>query len=304
LLLAACVLLLEPSGRVWRWPEEIPLMMIRIRLGLHLARESLRVLRTDRSLVLFPFASIVSAIAAFNLVAVIGVAIAAATQVKLLVIPGLLAGAYAATYCAIFCNVALAGAVQLSLGGRDTHFSDGWAAARKRRSLIAKWAGVQLLFGVVAAVLDGSRAGSTGVALARRVAGSVIGAGWAVATFFVVPVIALEGLGPRAALRRSYSLVKEKWGEGLTGTAAIGFAVFVVAFGPLSALFAGASALDTNVSHVAGGIAYFVAMTAFVASCALGSTLSAIFRVELYRYSVDQHPTKQFATDDLEAAFS
>ena len=41
----------------------------------------------------------------------------------------------------------------------------------------------------------------------------VVGVAWSVATYFVIPVIALEGLGPRDALRRSSALVREKWGE-------------------------------------------------------------------------------------------
>ena len=45
---------------------------------------------------------------------------------------------------------------------------------------------------------------------------------WGLATFLVVPIVALEGLGPLAALDRSASLFRQKWGEQLVGTASIG----------------------------------------------------------------------------------
>ena len=54
------------------------------------------------------------------------------------------------------------------------------------------------------------------------------------ATFLVVPILALEGLGPLAALDRSSALFRAKWGEQLAGTASIG--VLFAPFGILPAV--------------------------------------------------------------------
>jgi hypothetical protein len=43
----------------------------------------------------------------------------------------------------------------------------------------------------------------------------IIGVVWSIATFFVVPVIAYENLGPIAAFKRSALLMKEKWGQSI-----------------------------------------------------------------------------------------
>ena len=40
--------------------------------------------------------------------------------------------------------------------------------------------------------------------------------------FFVVPVIAYEGLGPIGAFKRSSQIMKQKWGESLAGTFSLG----------------------------------------------------------------------------------
>jgi len=89
---------------------------------------------------------------------------------------------------------------------------------------------------------------ATGKAAAAA-ASSVVRAAWSVSTFFVIPLLALEGLGPGDALKRSVSLIRERWGEGLGGSASIGLAVFLVAVVPLYVLFQLTYAvLDVNVA--------------------------------------------------------
>ncbi len=89
---------------------------------------------------------------------------------------------------------------------------------------------------------------ATGKAAAAA-ASSVVRAAWSVSTFFVIPLLALGGLGPGDALKRSVSLIRERWGEGLGGSASIGLAVFLVAVVPLYVLFQLTYAvLDVNVA--------------------------------------------------------
>jgi hypothetical protein len=63
------------------------------------------------------------------------------------------------------------------------------------------------------------------------VAGDVIagiaGVAWGLVTFLVVPVIALEGLGPWASVKRSGALFRQRWGEQISGNFAIG-GIFVL----------------------------------------------------------------------------
>lgn len=47
---------------------------------------------------------------------------------------------------------------------------------------------------------------------------------WSLATLFAVPVLAYENLGPRATLRRSSELFRQRWAEQTGGLIAIGFA--------------------------------------------------------------------------------
>ena len=67
----------------------------------------------------------------------------------------------------------------------------------------------------------------------------LIGIVWSIATFFVVPIIAYEDLSPIQAVKRSMQLMKEKWGESLGSTFSFGLLrilAFVVVCVPLYAL--------------------------------------------------------------------
>ena len=187
------------------------------------------------------------------------------------------------------------------MDGRDTTAADGLAVARERRGLIAKWALVQFAAGVLVKVAQYVAGDSIAGRLVAVVSG-LVGAAWSVSTFFVIPVLALEGLGPGAAMRRSVSLVRERWGEGLVGSAAIGLAVFLVAALPLASLFSLASAMIELDPAVGAGFGV-LAILALIATFAMSSGLGVIFRVELYRYSTEGHATGGFAEEDMVAAF-
>ena len=60
-----------------------------------------------------------------------------------------------------------------------------------------------------------------------RIVIGLLGVAWSIATFFVVPVIAYENLGPIDAFKRSTSLMKQKWGESLGGNFSFGILQFV-----------------------------------------------------------------------------
>jgi len=275
--------------------------MGRIRTGWRLAKDSWAVLRADRSLAVFPALSTAFATVALALTLTPGLVWSEAVDQDWIVLPFMVVGAYVTTFFVVYFNVALAGATRLSMDGRDTTVADGLAVARERRGLIAQWAFVQFAVGAVIKVLQYVAGDSMAGALVAIVS-SLAGAAWSVTTFFVVPVIALEGLGPGDAMRRSVGLIRERWGEGLVGSAAIGLAVFLVSVLPLAFLF-GAFSAAAEVSPALGAVFGVVAVVALIATLAMGSALGVMFRVALYRYGTEGQLTAGFAQEDMAAAF-
>lgn len=275
--------------------------MTRVRTGWRLAMDSFRLLKADSSLLVFPLISTALITIALALTMTPGLVISEAADRDWIVLPFMLAAGYATVFLAVYFNVALAAAVRLSMGGRDTTAADGLAVARSRRGLIAKWAVIQFVLGVLTRVAQ-RVIGDAGGALAAVLLG-LTGLVWTIASFFAVPLLALEGLGPRDALKRSMGLVRERWGEGLVGHSVINTAVLVVAALPLIFLLNFAVAL-IDINKVAGGIAGVIFIVALVATCVFGSALSLIFRVALYRYATEGQVAAGFAEQDMTGAFA
>src|SRR5690349_11883495 len=110
--------------------------MGRVSRGWRLARRSWSILRADSSLAIYPALGIVVAMVAFWAVAGVGIAIGQSASASWLTVLFLLAGVYAATFCVVYFNVALAAAAQQSIDGRDTGLRDGLRVARTRTGVV------------------------------------------------------------------------------------------------------------------------------------------------------------------------
>jgi hypothetical protein len=108
---------------------------------------------------------------------------------------------------------------------------------------------------------------------------------WAVATYFVLPVLVVEGLGPVAAIKRSSALLRRTWGETAAGGAGLG-ALGLVAAVPFMIIIAGGVAMAVNTGNGMFAAANFAVAIAYIvaASVAMG-TLGTIFRAALYVYA-------------------
>lgn len=275
--------------------------MGRVRTGWRLARTSWSILRADSSLTMYPAVGIVVAMVAFWVVAGIGITIGQAASASWLTVVFLVAGIYAAAYFVVYFSVALAAAAQLSIDGRDTGLRDGLRVARTRRGIVARWALLEVALGLLLSLIGGLLSDAGARTFANFVA-AISGFAWSIASLLVIPILALEGLGPRDALTRSVDLIRSRWGEAVVGRTGIGAVVFVIAVLPLCGLSVAATELDPANPALAG-VAYALFALVAIVAIVLGSALSVIFRVELYRYATTGELTGGFARRDVEAAF-
>ena len=257
--------------------------------------------RRDRSLMVFPVFGGLAGLVVLAIFGGGGAGLYASTDSEPAAIVVLVVGAYVLIALSIFCNVALTACATRSLEGEDTTPGEGFAAARGRLGPIFGWAGLQLVVGGLINLAQMFLREGAG-----QIVGAVIGGlanlAWSVATFFVIPIIALEGLGPKAALKRSLAVVRERWGEGVTGTFAIGGLVFLVAFLP-GAVLIGIGIGLTSSAGVAAGILIGVGAAVCVIGAVVQTALLAIFKVALYRYATEDRVFADFDRDELSAAF-
>jgi len=269
--------------------------------GWALAKASWALLRSHKSLIAFPILGSIFGFLAAILLFAPGLAIYAADEkASWAMIPFGLLAVYAATFFAIFFSVALAANTVKAMNDEPVSVGSGVAAARERLGVIAAWALVQLTVGLILNAIQ-SAINEKGGALVAGLVSGLAGFAWAVATFFVIPVIALEGLTPKAAVKRSSKVLKDRWGEGVVGSSAIG--IFGLPFVLLAMLcFAGMVGVSND--SVAAAIVFAVLGVAlFFVAILLISSLQAVFRVVLFRYAQDGSVPAGWDESALAAAF-
>lgn len=205
---------------------------------------------------------------------------------------GLLAITYfLLAFIVIYFNAALAGAAMVRLAGGQPTMGDGFRMANQRLPQIAGWALISATVGLILQVLRSqSRDNMIG-----QIALSIVGGVWAYLTFFVVPVLVAESMGPIAAIRRSSSLFKRTWGEQVVAN----FGFSIVGF--VSALVAAIPAIViAQVSPVAGIAVGVVTVGMAIATV---STLETIFKAALYGYVADGRVGDGFTREALDSSY-
>ncbi|MCX6651302.1 MAG: DUF6159 family protein [Methanomassiliicoccales archaeon] len=126
-------------------------------------------------------------------------------------------------FTVIFFNVALVACSMKRLEGGDPTVRYGLGFAAGRLKVILKWALVAATVGLILKSIS-SRSGAMG-----KIVIGFIGAAWSIATYFVVPVIAFEDVGPFQAIKRSLGILRGTWGEGLLSNLGLGLIFFALA---------------------------------------------------------------------------
>jgi hypothetical protein len=199
----------------------------RLSNGWQLALNSFAVLKANRQLIIFP---VLSAIAMLLVISSFVVAMFASTgwdaeslrQQSAVANYTILFLYYLVNYfVVVFFNTALVHCTHLYFNGEEPTVAKGLRFALTRIGAIFSWAIFAATVGTILRAIQ-DKVGTLG-----KIITGLIGIVWSVATFFVVPIIAYENLGPIAAFKRSASLMKEKWGESIGASFSFGIIQFL-----------------------------------------------------------------------------
>jgi hypothetical protein len=269
--------------------------MGRIRRGFELAGRSWQTLRQDRDLITFPILGGVVTIllaAAFWLPSWAIMRDGANAGGVILAAVGL----YVVTFAGVFFSVALAAAASRVLDGEDVTLGTGIAVARERIPQIAGWAGVVASVNLVINALESRFEGLGAILLGG------LNVAWRLVTFLAIPVIALEGLGPGKTLKRSAALFRQRWGEQVAGQVGIGAAVFLVGILPAILVIVIGGAIASSGAAIAGGVIIAIGILVAIVAAIIGTCLSQIFGVALYRYAARGEVAGPFTSEELASA--
>ncbi|MGH9410728.1 MAG: DUF6159 family protein, partial [Vicinamibacterales bacterium] len=179
---------------------------------------------------------------------------------------------YVVTYAiGIFFQAAVvAGATERMRGG-DPTVGSALAAAGRRFGPIFMWAVVAATVGVLLKAIQ-DRVGFVG-----KIVAALLGAAWALATFFVVPVLVLEDRSIPDSFKRSVSVFRQTWGETVVGGTTLGAAA-VCAWLTLIAI-TGLLAMAIGVAAVAVFCVGAVLLMIFF------SALQGVYVASLYQFA-------------------
>ena len=188
---------------------------------------SWKVLQLDRELIFFPIMGTLGAI----VVGVIAAGVFAGTgtfdrlgsgetEFNVVDLVVTLVAYFGGLYMVIFFNAALVAAARERLEGGDPNVMSGIRAVRGMWLAILGWTIITGTVGLILQALQSmARENSHGVMrIVAIIIVSLLQTAWAYITFFVIPVLVVERVGPISAIRRSGRLLRQSWGEQLTAS--------------------------------------------------------------------------------------
>lgn len=206
---------------------------------------------------------------------------------------------YLVTYTiSIYFNTALIGAAMIRMDGGDPSMKDGFDIANSRIGKIIGFAAMSATVGVVIRVLQ-ERGGIVG-----NIVSWLGGIAWTVATFLVIPVLITQNVGPIDAVKRSASLLRETWGEQITGNWSIGGVFFliyllVIIIGVALGFVAGA-VLESTTALIA---VVSLVVIAFIIVAIIQGALNGIYQAALFRYADTGTAPDDFDINLIQGAF-
>lgn len=193
-----------------------------------------------------------------------------------------------AYFVIIFFNAALISAALERLRGGDPNVGSGLRHALAHIGPLFGWA---VIAGTVGLILQLLKSRNNGLA---RIAIQIVGGIWEFITFFVVPILVTEKVGPFTAIKRSKDLIGKTWGRQIT--ASFGFMLVYIVAIVIAVIPAFIVGLIVPIAGIVVGVV--------TVSLAIGAVqaLEGIFKAALYEYARGEVPLG-FAKETLANAY-
>jgi hypothetical protein len=269
-----------------------------------MAKQSWKVMRSHPSLALFPIISgITSFLVTLSFMLPIffsmgGVKMFESKQFNTDSVP---VAYYIVSFCyylvsyfvVVFFNVALIHCANKVLNNQETSVGDGLRAATKRLGPILAWSLVGATVGMVL------KAVSERVPFVGQIVVAVLGGAWNIVTFFVVPSLAIEGVGPITAIKTSFATIKKTWGESLIGNIGVSTAIGLLSLIPIPILIGVAF---TGSAWIIIGAVVMAALY-WLALAIIGSCLTGIYTTAVFHFARTGTVPNVFSEEQIQMAF-
>ena len=279
-----------------RWPELSNKIdrtfSARARRGAHLALTSLDVLRRSPGLLLVPVVTALACTAVFVGALLLSLYGLVSHGVGVFLVAWLIAALLFATI-STYGKAVITYRVMAEIQGRPSGNAQSLLAVLHRSGPLVGWALLTTTVGLALRTLERGRGPLRILVILVALLAQVA---WSAVTFFVLPIILFEGARPVGAVRRSFTILRAHWGEGVVGVGMLS-ALITLGLLPLSLL-----ALVLVLSHLAALGAALWGL-AVISACLLSFVATPVFGTVLYHYATTGELALGFRLEDLAAAF-
>jgi hypothetical protein len=282
-----------------------------------LAKESAKVLMSDKELIFFPILSacisFIAVVILTSILAAIGLFVPGAADALSQASNGnggsgstvagfvvLFIFYLVTSFIVTYFTSGLVGAAIIRLRGGDPSFGDGIRTANQHVGAIFMFAMMSATVGVLSAIIRGN---SKNRSIGRDIAASLTETAWNIASFLAIPVIVSQPVNAFEAVKQSTIMLKKTWGEQLIGSAGIGL-VFVIPFVVLiiGGIFGVIGLLSAGFGTAA--LVLLVLIIILIALLAIVQTaLSGIYKAAIYLYAAERVETPAFEPALVRTAF-
>jgi Family of unknown function (DUF6159) len=275
----------------------------RLRASFLLFKESWRFLKADKELLLVPIFSTVFSSILIGLLTLLLITMSSSYDNLFTPNEGIGYPEYMfmfAVYVVSAFSLALAQAIIVHIvyvrahGGNAT-LGDGITRAFSNWAPLLVWALITSTVGVALRFI------SDRSALVGRIVAGLLGAAWAILTFFVVPILILQKKTPLSAVSASATLFKKTWGETLVANVTLGL-VFMLAHLVVLASFVGLLIYGASSQNAVLLIGSIVGVLIWLLVATLvNSALQGILKTLLYIYAAEDVVPDNFNRELLES---
>ncbi|MEM9587509.1 MAG: DUF6159 family protein, partial [Planctomycetota bacterium] len=197
----------------------------------------------------------------------------------------------------VFFNSALIACAVKGFYGEKPTIAEGFHAAMTRLPAIVGWALISATIGLILRAIE-SRSEKLGAIVA-----GLLGMAWSAVTYFVVPVLVIERVGPIQAVKRSGVILKNSWGEALGAKGGIGIFSFLAMLPCVALIIGGVVAAASQM--IALGIALGVlGVVGILLVSLISSALSSIVQAAIYMYGSSGDAPTGFEASNLRSMFA
>jgi hypothetical protein len=216
------------------------------------------------------------------------------------------AGCWLATFLALRYIAGLVWVADKLLKGQPATYEQGLEAAREHTRELGLWALITVAVSWLLNAVSGAGDDNVIVSILRLLLAALLAAAWGLITFFVLPIIVLEQATVGRAMKRSVSLIRDKWGEAVVGSFRIGVriglmfilpGILAIVFGVLVIAGVGGA-----VGYLAGGLCIAGGDVLIIIGSIRQMAARQVFGVALYQYAANGLVVGPFAEDELAGA--